>query len=118
MTKPTRPPIVPPEEPGTPPPSGGGGGGSSPGDGNIAGYPAVTTPYPDDPHIMLAISTDGGITWGEWLPRSLGKIGEYRQRVQWHRLGSSDKLVLKFSVSDPVPLTVLDLDVTLEGGKR
>ena len=74
--------------------------------------------YLNDAQIMLSISKDNGKTWSEWVPRSMGRVGEYRQRVQWNRLGSSDKLVLRFALSDPAPLTVLDMDVTLEGGKR
>jgi hypothetical protein len=115
MTKVTRPPIIPPEVPyvPTPPPSVG------------APVPPVFldpvfagSQYPADPQIMLSVSEDGGKTWSEWITRSMGKLGEYQQRISWNRLGDSDKMVLRFALSDPAPLTVIDLEVEMEGGQK
>lgn len=67
-----------------------------------------------DPRIMLEVSDDGGRTWLSLPARSLGARGDYRQRVRWHRLGSSFDRVYRFAISDPVPLTVwaTELEVT------
>jgi len=71
---------------------------------------------PDDPTILCYVSRDSGATWLALPSRSLGAIGEYAQRVRWHRGGSGYALVLKFVVSDPVPLAFLDLEVEARGG--
>ena len=94
MTKPTRPPET--ETPGG---SGFGVGGR-----------------PVDPQIMCHISRDNGSTWNALPSRSLGGIGEYAKRVRWHRGGAGVTLVLKFVVSDPVPLAFLDLQIEAIGG--
>jgi hypothetical protein len=41
-----------------------------------------------DPQVWLSWSDDGGHTWSSTLVRSLGKIGEYKRRAEWQRLGS------------------------------
>ncbi len=55
-----------------------------------------------DPQIMLQYSDDGGITWSNELWETLGKLGKYRTRVEWRRLGRSRDRVFKVKVSDPV----------------
>lgn len=57
-----------------------------------------------DPQVMLSWSNDGGHSWrGEqWAP--MGKVGEYRKRAVWRRLGRSKACnrVWKVRISDPV----------------
>lgn len=55
-----------------------------------------------DPKIMLRYSDDGGRTWSNQLWRDIGKVGEYRTRVIWRKLGSSRDRVYDISISDPV----------------
>ena len=55
-----------------------------------------------DPQIMLQYSDDGGRTWSSELWTSLGKIGEYNNRVVWRQLGQARDRVFKVRVSDPV----------------
>lgn len=55
-----------------------------------------------DPKIMMKYSDDGGRTWSNELWRSLGKVGEYKTRVVWRKLGSSKDRVYQVSGSDPV----------------
>lgn len=55
-----------------------------------------------DPKIMMQISRDGGKTWGNELWRSLGKVGEYKRRAKWNRLGRFYDGVFRFRVTDPV----------------
>lgn len=63
----------------------------------------LTSGQGSDPQIMLEWSDDGGRTFGTRQPwRSIGKIGEYRQRLRWNRMGSFRNRVLKLIVSDPV----------------
>lgn len=54
---------------------------------------------PDD-IMSLSWSDDGGFTWSNKLECSLGKIGEYGQRVTWTRLGAfslARKLRIEYS---------------------
>jgi hypothetical protein len=55
-----------------------------------------------NPQIMMQVSKDGGHTWGNelWVP--FGKIGEYRKRAVWRRLGRSRDWLFRFRVTDPV----------------
>jgi hypothetical protein len=58
------------------------------------------------PQIMLSWSDDGGKTWGNERWASAGRIGAYRHRVRWYRLGAFRQRVLRVQVSDPVPITI------------
>lgn len=62
-----------------------------------------------DPQVMLRYSRDGGRTWGPQLWRSLGAIGEYRQRARWLRLGQARELVFEVEVTDPVKIALYGL---------
>jgi hypothetical protein len=55
-----------------------------------------------DPQIMMQISRDGGQTWGNELWRSFGKVGQYKSRAVWRRLGRARDWVFRFRVTDPV----------------
>lgn len=57
----------------------------------------------ENPKIMMSISRDGGHTWGAEIVREFGKIGEYRWRAVFNRLGRSRDWLYKFRVTDPVP---------------
>jgi hypothetical protein len=59
-----------------------------------------------DPQIMMQYSVDNGHTWSEELQRSLGKIGEYTDRVEWWRLGRGKDFLFRVRCSDPVKWVV------------
>lgn len=61
----------------------------------------LTSGQGSDPQIMMQYSDDGGRTWSNELFRSVGKIGEYKTRVRWARLGSSRARVFKVRYSEP-----------------
>ena len=81
-----------------------------------AGTGFVIGGRPTDPQILCYVSADNAATWTALPSRSLGALGEYASRVRWHRGGSGRSLVLKFVVSDPVPLAFLDLQIEALGG--
>lgn len=60
-----------------------------------------------DPQAMLQWSTDGGYTWSNELWASIGKIGEYRRRVRWRRLGRSRDRVFKVVITDKVRVAIV-----------
>lgn len=68
-----------------------------------------------DPQIMLRWSDDGGMTWSQEHWTTLGKIGEYRTRVLWRRLGQARDRVFEVVVSDPVQAELITayLDVNV-----
>lgn len=55
-----------------------------------------------NPQIMMQYSDDGGRTYSNELWRDIGKLGKYKTRVKWNKLGRSRDRVYKFRISDPV----------------
>ena len=66
-----------------------------------------------DPMCMLRWSKDGGYTFTDKRYESLGKIGKYRTRVRWERLGTDRERVWELTCSDPIPFTILNAFVEL-----
>ena len=60
-----------------------------------------------NPQIAMDYSRDGGHTWSSSKFRSLGAIGEYGTRVIWLALGIGRDWVFRFTVTDPVKVTML-----------
>jgi len=68
----------------------------------------------EDPQVMLQWSDDGGHTWSNEHWVAIGKIGEYKTRAVWRRLGKSRNRVLRIIVSDPVNVVILGAYAELE----
>jgi hypothetical protein len=62
----------------------------------------LVTGQGSDPQVMLQISRDGGHSWGAELVAAIGKLGMYRMRALWNRLGRSRDWLFKFRITDPV----------------
>ena len=60
-----------------------------------------------DPRLVLRISRDGGFTFGNAIYASMGKVGEYRKRARFQRLGYGRDVVFQISVDDPVSVVFL-----------
>jgi hypothetical protein len=69
-----------------------------------------------DPKVMMRWSDDGGHSWSneQWV--SCGKIGEYRTRAIWRRLGMSRDRVYEVSITDPVKAVLIGAELDVEGG--
>ena len=64
-----------------------------------------------DPLVMLDFSDDGARNFSSNTNRSMGKIGEYRRRVEWRRLGRVPAhRVWRLRVSDPVRVAFIKLE--------
>lgn len=64
-----------------------------------------------DPKITLSFSDDGGRTFFGSLSRSLGKLGEYKTRPIWRRMGSFPRSrILRFEISAPVKRTLIKVE--------
>ena len=74
----------------------------------------LATGQGSDPKVTLEWSDDGGHTWSNKHLASLGKIGEYKTRVVWRRLGKSRERVLRVIVTDPVKVVMLAAYAELE----
>ena len=59
-----------------------------------------------DPQVILDWSDDRGKTWSLSRQQSLGKIGQYANRVIFRRLGQSFGRVFRIRMSDPVRLVI------------
>lgn len=67
-----------------------------------------------DPQLKLRWSDDNGHSFSNQRTASIGKIGEYRKRVRFLRLGQSRDRVYEISFSDPVPFTLLGAHLNAE----
>ena len=76
----------------------------------------LATGQGSDPQAMLRWSDDGGYTYGNSHWRSIGKIGEYRNRAVWRRLGRSRHRVYELTVTDPVNAVVVGLYAQVSSG--
>lgn len=74
----------------------------------------LATGQGSDPIVNLDWSDDGGHTWSNKHPAKIGKIGNYRQRVVWRRLGKSRNRVLRTTITDPVKVVMLAAYAELE----
>jgi hypothetical protein len=71
----------------------------------------LATGQGSDPQIGLEVSRDNGQTWGAQMWKSLGKIGEYADYVEWRRLGTARQFTFRWTLSDPVPLTIVSSSI-------
>ncbi len=70
----------------------------------------------------MAVSYDGGYSFGSWLPVELGKVGDFAHRVQWHRLGSGYNFVIRVRITDEVPREfvngIIEIDMAQTDAER
>ncbi|CAB4152326.1 Bacteriophage P22, Gp10, DNA-stabilising [uncultured Caudovirales phage] len=71
-----------------------------------------------DPQIMFQYSDDGGHTWSSELTASMGKIGEYKKRAIWRRLGTFRDRVFQVKITDPVKVALIGAELDAEGGSN
>ena len=75
------------------------------------------TPQGTNPVIELQFSDDGGATWGNWLPRSVGAVGEYGMQVRWHRLGQAYDRVWRIRCTDNCQTSLIGEAVSADEGE-
>lgn len=81
------------------------------------GYePATTTDHTDTPVAGLRVSKDGGHSWGTQTFSELGKVGEYKNRCIWRRLGSGRDMVCEIEITEPIKKVITECVLILEGG--
>lgn len=82
--------------------------------GIAAGYGTITG-QGADPKMTLFVSRDGGNTFTAQPLKQLGKIGEYRRRVQYFGLGMARDMVYRCEVSDPIRTMIVDTQLDAIG---
>jgi hypothetical protein len=70
-----------------------------------------------NPQVMLRVSKDGA-SFGRERKAPLGRIGQFKNRVRFHRLGKGTDWLLEISVSDPVLSVLMGGDVNARVGVR
>jgi len=71
-----------------------------------------------DPQAMLRWSNDGGSTWSNEHWVSIGKIGKYKNRAIWRRLGWSRDRVFEVVVSDPIKAVIVSANLKSSMGEN
>jgi hypothetical protein len=66
----------------------------------------LATGQGSDPQIMMQVSKDNGKTFGPERWKKMGKAGQYKKRIHWDQLGSSEDFVLQYTMTDPVKFVV------------
>ena len=61
-----------------------------------------------NPVVTLRCSDDGGQTFGNERQAGLGRIGQYRRRLYWNRLGLSADRAYRVRCSEPVPFRIVN----------
>jgi hypothetical protein len=69
-----------------------------------------------DPQVMLEWSDDGGHTFPNQMWASAGKVGEFRRRVNYRRLGKSRDRVWRVTITDPVKRIFIAADAATAPG--
>lgn len=62
-----------------------------------------------DPQVMMQYSDDGGKTWSFEQWKDIGKIGVYKNIVNWYRQGRTLGRAYRFKITDPVQRDILGL---------
>jgi hypothetical protein len=87
------------------------------------GLTGITTPLNNevvgaDPQAMLRWSNDGGSTWSSEHWTSIGKIGKYKNRAIWRRLGQARDRVFEVVVSDPINAVIISANLKATAGEN
>lgn len=72
-----------------------------------------------NPLATLEISKDGGHTWANVGPASMGLMGQYARRLTWRRLGRSrNTLTFRLTVTDPVRTYIMGAEANIKVGTK
>jgi len=71
-----------------------------------------------EPKLKLSWSDDFGRTWSNGRVESMGRLGEYKKRVKFWRLGMARDRVYRVEISDPVKRVILAAELEATGGKN
>jgi len=70
----------------------------------------------DNPQAMLRWSDDGGSTWSREHWASIGKVGKYKNRARWQRLGHARDRIFEVRTTDPVYRAIVSANINYSPG--
>jgi hypothetical protein len=77
----------------------------------------LTIPTGVSPQAMLRWSNDGGSTWSNEHWVSIGKLGKYKNRAIWRRLGTARDRVFEVVVTDPIKAVIVSANLKATEGE-
>jgi hypothetical protein len=78
----------------------------------------VGAPEDVSPEATLSWSDDRGQTWRTPIARPIGKLGAYRTRVIWRRLGKSRMRIFELATQARVRIAITDAYLELTAGRH
>jgi hypothetical protein len=87
------------------------------------GLTGITTPLNvetvgADPQAMMRWSDDGGSNWSNEHWKSIGRIGKYKNRAIWRRLGMTRDRVFELVVTDPINAVIVAANLKSSVGEN
>jgi hypothetical protein len=79
---------------------------------------SVLTTQGADPQVMLRWSNDGGSTWSSEHWTSIGRMGNYKNRAIWRRLGQARDRIFEVSITDPVKAVIVSANLKASVGEN
>jgi hypothetical protein len=81
--------------------------------------PGVGNAAVADPQIRMSKSYDGGKIFSSELSRPIGRVGDYKKRQIWRRLGRVPRYAMfRFEMTDAVKPALIKLEARSRGGTR
>ena len=72
----------------------------------------------EDPKLIIEASYDGGKTWAHEGWAELGRLGDNTHRVEWFNISNFTEIMIRISLTDPVPLFIYSGVIDLKLGGR
>jgi len=88
------------------------------------GLEGITTPPLNqetigaNPQAMLRWSSDGGSTWSNEHWAEIGKVGKYKNRIIWRRLGWARDRIYEVVVTDPINAVIVSANLKASAGEN
>lgn len=60
-----------------------------------------------NPTVLFSLSRDGGRTWSDTYPKTIGAAGQYKTKVEYRRLGIAEQMTFKIRITDPVKRAII-----------
>lgn len=67
--------------------------------------------YTENAEVLLEVSKDGGVTFGNMRHAKFGRTGDYSHRVRWHNLGMNRLCVIRITFSEPMDFVLTNCSV-------
>jgi len=66
------------------------------------------------PQVFLALSRDGGITFGNFVKLNSGEAGNYQRRLRWRQLGDMRSFVPKLEYFNDIPFFIKNASIAID----